>query len=385
MSPDEIASMISLQAVKLFPAGEALVTGSRIIERDARGSSLVNVVLAQDEIVKGLLNTMTEAGASIEDVFLDVYGFEGYLTQHIATKEVLFLIHIEDGFCQAAVLKGGRICVSRGFSVMRQSAGWQEKLITQLIETQSIYVKQDNGASIKSVCLAVPDQRERQEYLAFFRDHLPQKIDLLTLPGVNAVNVRTAIAGYPDSIMGLVGFILRRPESSLSLIPMNVRKKRAETRVARHGARIIVTAILAALLFSAAGVRFISQKKAYLSRLEKELAEVRRQSASIEKRADKIAAVRESSREKGNVLDFLTAVHQVAPGGMIIEELQYDMGAAEHYSVFGYSNDRDSVFAFATKLGEFAIFSSPAEVKYADRVDSPEGEIIKFKIVFARK
>jgi hypothetical protein len=385
LRPDEISSMVNLQAVKLFPAGQSLVTGTRIIDKEARGSSMVNAVLAQDETVKSILNTLTDAGAVVENVYLDIYGYEALISQPSGNKGLLFLINIENDFCQAAVLKDTKVCVSRGFFVSRSVAGWQEKLVAQVIETQSQYLKQEGSSPIKTVCLAVPDPAQRQEYLAFFREHLPQEVAALSLENASSISCRINMPGFPERIMGLLGFMLRLPDPSLSLLPMHVQKRRAESRVARHGVRVILTAVLAALLFSAAGARLISQKKAYLARLEKEMSALKKESASVESMALKMKVVREISKEKGNVLDFLTAVHQVAPGGMMLEELSYDAAAAEQYSVYGYSTERDSVFAFATKLGEYAVFASQAEVKYADRVDSPDGELIKFKIAFARK
>jgi Tfp pilus assembly protein PilN len=383
--PDEISSMVGLQAVKLFPAGESLITASRIVQSESRGSALVNAVLVQSEVVTSYVNLLSEAGASVDDVFLDVYGFESFLPKPLDIKEVSLLINIENDFCQAAMMKGGSICVSRGFFVDRTSAQWQEKLLAQVLETESMYFKIEGAAALRRVIMAVPDPAERSEYRGFFREQLPQEVHDVSLDGVQSVSCQTDIPGFPDRLTGSLGFILRQPDASMSLMPLPVRQRRRQALGIRRSVRVLVCAMLAVILFAAAGIRYLSRKAAFLQSIKQEISALQQDVGRVEHMADQLQAVRDLSDEKKVMLDFVTAVHQVAPSGLMVEEIQYDDQGAEPFSLSGYSYEREAVFSFATQLSEFEMFGTQAQVKYADRVDTPDRELIKYKIAFMRE
>ena len=151
----EIGRIINLQYRKSLPySADEFISAWRVVEKDSAGYASVNLILIQKQTVELYLSIIRECGREPDEVYLDVYGYEELLVLHEeARSQEALLIAVDDGGCEVAVVNKGRVALSRSFGIATDDPRWQEKFVSQVMDTQSLYVRQENTGAIKGVYL----------------------------------------------------------------------------------------------------------------------------------------------------------------------------------------------------------------------------------------
>lgn len=382
--PAEIADIVRLHIKKVLPyANEEIVVGWRVVETDHEGFSYVNIAFVQPDAIAEYLRILGGLGLEPAKVFLDVYGYEPVLKKQIGPdSQEIMIIALGDESCELAIIAQGAVCLSRSFALTLNEEGWQDSFIRQLMDTQALYVRQESSHPIKRL-IFISQAAHAQKYRELVHDRIPLLIEPSQPLDDLAVTTARDIPGFPDSIMPVIGFILKMPDDSLNLVSREVRRRQNELFQARQSARLVIASVLFAFLAAAVLFRYTANKSAYAKWLDDQLKALQNQSRMVQMMASRLEVLRRINEAKTQPLDFFVALHQAVPAGLTVEELQYNVNNPnERFSLEGRSDQRELVFSYASRLNEFQLFAARAQVKYADSQDTPDGEVIKFRIIF---
>lgn len=381
----EIEEMIYLQAAKDLPyTPEELVVGYQIIERDKEGFSSINVVFALRDIINGLLGIFKDEHVEIEAAFLSTYGIAG-LFNTLMPKELgeVFVVGVESDSLEITVLNKGKVFLSRCVNISKQEPAWREEVFKQIMDTQSLYLRQGSFGPLKKVFL-MGDLPTIDDCKVILDEKMLIPVETLKVPdSLFGITAPEAVKHIPVS---LLGFLLRRPEESLNLLPKDLKEIRDSLKEDRLRYRLFFIGIATVFIMVFAFSRYIENKKAYLKVLDKELQKIQIQSRELEIMVKELEIFKNKRKVGFEILDYFAAIHKVIPPGMLITSVAYDSKEKEALLLRGYSEKLDAVFNYASSLRELDVFKTgEIKVKQASNKVAKEREVVNFEIVFLRK
>ncbi len=382
----EIEEMVYLQAAKDLPyTPEELVVGYQIVERDKEGFSSINMVFARRDIISGLLDIFKEEHVEIEAVFLSTYGIAG-LFNTLMPKELgeVIVVSVEPDGLEIIVLNRGKIFLSRFVNISKQEPAWREEMFKQIMDTQSLYLRQGSFGPLRKVFL-MGDSQTIDDCKVILDEKSLIPVETLkptdSLFGITAP--QEAVKQIPVS---LLGFILRSPAESLNLLPEDLKEIRYSLKQERLRYRLFLLGIATVFILVFAFSRYTENKKTYMRYLDKELQKMQSQSGELEIMDKELEIFKNKRRVGFEILDYFVAIHKVIPPAMLITAVTYDSEEKEAFLLRGYSEKLDTVFTYASSLRELDVFKAgEIKVKQASNKVTKEGEVVNFEIVFLRK
>jgi hypothetical protein len=381
----EIEEMIYLQAAKDLPyTPEELVIGYEIVERDKEGFSCVNMVFIRRDIINELLGIFKEEQVEIEAVYLSTYGIVGLFNTAMPkeTGEVLLVCVEADGL-EITVLNKGKVFLSRFVNLSKQESGWQEEVFKQLMDTQSLYLRQGSFGPLKKVFLlgdaqTVADCKALLDEKMLIPVETPKLADSLF-----GIIRQEEVKQIP---LSLTGFILRRPQDSLNLLPRDLKEARYSLKEDKIISRLFLIGIASVFMMFFAFFIYTGNKKTYLKFLDQELQKIQSQAKELEVMIKELEIFRNKRKVGFEILDYFAAIHKAIPAGMLITSLNYDAKEKEAFLIRGYSQKLDAVFNYASSLRTLDVFKAgEIKVKQASNKVTKEGEVVNFEIVFLKK
>ncbi|MDD5348020.1 MAG: hypothetical protein PHT59_05340 [Candidatus Omnitrophica bacterium] len=381
----EIEEMIYLQAAKDLPlTREGLTFGHQVVARDADGFSEITMIFARRAGINRIVNAFVHNQLEVSAVYLCTYGIVGFYNAVMtAQAPETIVVGLEPSGMEVAVVRNGKVYLSRSANVQQKEPDWADAVFKQLMETQSLYLRQGPFGPIRKVLLT-GDARLIREC----KPHLDQKmvipVEVMESKGLPAgVIARSAAADIPIS---LLGFMLQQPPETTSLLPKEARTTRLERQQRTRSKRTAWLAALAsAMLVTALAVQVFA-RHSYLGYLDRELAAVKQKAQGLESKVKALRAFRNKQGTGLQVLEFLVAVHEAIPAGVAVNQLRFEAGQEELFVLRGYSEKLDTVFAYASALRSAKVFrEGEIKVKQATSQSSRDGEVINLEIAFLHK
>jgi len=381
----EIEEMIYLQAAKDLPYTlEELVFGYQVVECDKEGFSSVNMVFALRDVISGLLDIFKDKHVEIEAVFLSAYGIVGFFNT-VMPRELgeVIVASLESDGLEIAVLNKGKIFLSRFINISKQEPDWREEVFKQIMNTQSLYLRQGSFGPLRKVFL-MGDAQTVDDCKVVLDDKMLIPVEILKLPdNLLGITAQEAVKHIP---LSLLGFLLRRPAESLNLLPKDLKEIRDSLKQDRLRYRLFFIGIATVFIMVFAFSRYTENRKAYLKVLDKELQKMQSQAEKLEVMINELGIFKNKRKVGFEILDYFVAIHKVIPPGMLITSVNYDSKEKEALLLRGYSGKLDAVFNYASSLRELDVFKTgEIKVKQASSKVTKEGEVVNFEIVFLRK
>jgi hypothetical protein len=342
------------------------------------------MVFIRRDIINELLGIFKEEHIEIEAVYLSTYGIVGLFNTAMPkeTGEVLLACVEADGL-EITVLNRGKVFLSRFVNLARQEAGWQEEVFRQLMDTQSLYLRQGSFGPLKKVFLlgdaqTIADCKATLDEKMLIPVETPKLADSLF-----GITRQEEVKPIP---LSLTGFILRRPQDSLNLLPRDLKEARYGLKENKIRFRLLLIGIASVFIMFFTFFIYTENKKVYLKFLDQELQKIQSQAKESEVMIKELEIFRNKRKVDFEILDYFAAIHKAIPPGMLITSLNYDSKEKEAFLIRGYSQKLDTVFAYASGLRELDVFKAgEIKVKQASNKTTKEAEVVNFEIVFLRK
>jgi len=384
----EIEEMIYLQAGNILPyPPDEIAFGYQVVDTDKEGFSSVNVALTHKDTVIRILNLFKDAGIEVESVFLSTYGLAGFFKALMPdeVREVV-VVNLDFPGIEMAVLNKGKIYLSRFVFIDRDEPNWRENFFKQIMDTQSLYLRQGSLGPVKKVFLCGPsvDALECQKFL---EEKMLVPVEILKSQGDDlSISQKAGIDDFPGNLTGLIGIILKSPQDSLNLLPREFKEAQGNIKLNKQRRKLSIMAIITFVAITLAIFKHTDNKRIYLSRLDKEVFKLQAETKELEVMSAKLEMLKEKNKDRNQILDFFAGIHKAIPLGVFLTAVKYDSEREERFSLQGYSANMDAVFAYAANLKELNIFDGPQiKVKYATNKKTPEAEVVQFEIVCLRK
>lgn len=384
----EIEQMIYFQKSKILPyAPQEIITGYQIVDKDKEGSSFVNVVLVHQDTVRYLLDILKELNIEVDSLVLHTYGVAEFFRKYMpGEQEEIILIHLDFPNLEIAVLDKGCLCFSRFVKISQQDPNWQDEMFKKIMETQTLYLRQSSAGPIKKMYL-VGRKTDVLESKRILQDKMLVPVEIIENPR-EAIDINTQVTteDFIGAISGLLGFIFRRPPESLNLLPVDLKERKKKAAQVKDRLKLAVISVCVLIIGLLGFFKYIDNKKIYLSSLETQLQEVKKEASQLETMEKKLNILKARYYERLRILDFFVGLHEVIPAGVFIREMDYNAQIQEEFSIKGTASRHELVFRFASDLKELVMFSdNEIKVKYATSKVTREGEIINFEILFLRR
>ncbi|MCX5707996.1 MAG: hypothetical protein NTY14_03325 [Candidatus Omnitrophica bacterium] len=383
--PGEIKEMIHLQAAKDLPfTPEELVFGYQVIETDKEGFSSINMIFSRKEMINFLVEIFRKVKVEVEAVYLATYGLiEAFNSVRADVQQEVMVVNFKDAGFEAAVLKKGKVYLSRFATISRLEVDWKEKVFKQIMDTNSLYLRQGPFGPIKKVFLMGPLEL-LQECKLILDDKMLVPVEVVVTPD-NFPNIidESAVGKIPP---GLLGFILKQPVDSLSLLPKEYREIFDKSQESRRRFSLLSKAIAAVIFLFLGFLFYTGNKKSYLDYLDKQIRDLGARTGKLEVKVKELSVFRSKRKAGLELIEFFAAIHKAIPSGMLISGIRYNSEETEALVLKGYSEKLETVFIYASALRDQETFlSGEIKVKQASSRPVKDGEVVNFEISFLRK
>ncbi len=380
----EIEDMIQLQASKILPfPAEEIIIGYQVTQVDKNGFSGINLVLSHKTAVEDIVSLLQEFSIEAGAVYADVYGLQQLIRMSgVAVGIQALAVMLEPSHVTMSVLQNQRIALSRFVNLSQHQPDWKQQLAKNITETQSFYLRQADVGPIKKIILV-----GAKNLIAQCKQELDQAmavpVEVLSVPIEEKINPKVHIDDFPDSLMGILGFVLNRPPESLSLLPKILKQKRNRIKQAKNKLKILLLILGSLFFLTVSSFLHIGNKERYCQGLGKRIEGIKMRAGKLEVMAKKLLNLKFMRQERKGLLDFFYAIHKAKPDGIILGEIRFNSEQKTKFVLKGSARQRNSVFEYASNLKDLGMFNQEEiEVKHATSKENRNRDWIDFEIVF---
>lgn len=381
----EIENISSLQAPRYlpYPANE-LITGCQVISQNKNGYSQVNLVIVYKEVVNRYLNCFKILNIKNFSIILSSYGlgnFYNYLNPQ-ETKRVM-LVDIDLQQAEAAVIVHKKLIFSRYFKINRQLEGWEKLFGEEIQKTSDAYAREFPQEPVEKIAL-MGAEINFKESEKIIREQMELPIEVLyqelnkgkfdiPIPSLSKV------VNSDYSFASLFGLALTQADTSLELLPEELKGKIRQAAHHRQYLRIFFLAVTVILLWFLAMAKNLDNKAKYLDRLKEEVGKIAQQARPLEEIDRRYKILESQGVKRAGCLDFLYELSQLMPAQVSLTNLNYEDD--KELVVRGQSSELNPVFSLVSELEKSAVFKNfSVKVRYATKKKTATGEVVNFEI-----
>jgi len=389
--PTEIEDMISFETTKQIPyAQDEIISDYSILGTDSEGYTEVMLVVAHKNEASKIGDILKSAGIHSYNIRLSSEGIASWLRSSLPIEEInqknICLIDIDNINTEIAIVSKGILTFSRVASIGAEnilepeSARWMQRLIGEIRNSVSLYVKErGQAASAISEFLVTGSNSCIEEFAAMLKAQLEEECEALSVLSRLAVgDDALGDEGITDNASICVACGSLFIEDGINLIEKEARKKQ------RHLVKfkqLISIAIFAGVI---AGISFalvflqMHQKNKQLMQLKAMLKGVEPAAKAIEDKVKKIDILKAQLSEGASSLDVLYNLYKLIPSSISLLDFNYDnMTRAVRFR--GKSQRMSDVFKLVTILEGSERFSK-VETRSVVKRRTRQGEVVDFQI-----
>jgi hypothetical protein len=348
----EVERIVLLQAGTFLPyAAEDIVAGYLSVAAGDDGYTQVYLTLAHRSVIEGYLKALETLSVDVVSVYLNSAGLAGMCVAagHGVENEVIAVM-VDGQSADFVVVRNGLPALSRWVRLAGDSV---VDLARHIRDTQELYLKQSQAGPITSVVLFAEQG---------FGESGGSLEDRIVLP-VHRLNVTV-----PTDIDNTLGFepspalvpamltIGRFPPQSANMLPRNRKEHERRRQWTLRTVRIGVMVFAAVLCFLGGRAVEVGKKTALLGQLNEVMADIGAESSRLNTMQRRMELLKQKQEEKYLILDFLYVLHNSAPEGLAVTDIEYESGTPHQFTVKGIAAASDTVFEYVSAMREFELF-----------------------------
>ncbi len=383
VNPTEIDSMVNLQAVKQLPfAPDKIVSGYRILGRDAKGYSDIMLALAHADEIARLCGPFNKAGVSIERLSLSSETISLLYLKRLKDQAHMAnacLVDIGRSVVDVQLIKSGIIVFSRCISFATEK-DMSSKIAGEVKKTLFTYSRTFPGAKVNKLILTGKRSVLKNEAQSL-RKELGLQTSYIDVLGECPKGIRPRLPADNDieneTFTSVIASGQALPNLQVNLLPLNIRHKKI-AKILRES--MIMSAVLAFCIV--VGVGGIATKS-YLGKLN-QMASINRQLTESKPKVEKLTrlkavteVVKAQLQTSGSSIDILRELYAKMPSQISLTI--FDFEDKRTCLLRGMSKTLSDVYNFISILDDSEYFEKVI-VRYATKRLVGNEEITDFEI-----
>lgn len=375
-SPDEIESIVALQAPRYLPyPSEELITGYQIASLEKNGYSNINLIITHRDTVERLVRIFKDFKPCAIEMALSSYGLVNFFNKLSSQDNSLTMVaNIDESQTEISVALAGKLIFSRSFRLDYKNTESAKLFMEEINKTREACTRETGErlpAGITLVGVKEYSQKLAQELGGI--QVMPSRI--LEYPGADFARHSFAV---------VIGLGIKDVEPALNLLPKQL--KESAKKIARKNEFIKTTAYAAGIiiLLSLAVAKNIYNKAMYLSKLKSEIAKISPEAKPLEAKEKSMLYIEQRSRKKSSGLDVLYATYKSIPQAATLVSFTYEED--KQVVMRGQSPELKYIFEMVSRLEKSVVFRNYSiKVRYASKKKVQAGEILDFEIICQKK
>ncbi|MDD5424785.1 MAG: pilus assembly protein PilM, partial [Candidatus Omnitrophica bacterium] len=239
--PKEINDMVSLQVTKQTPySKDEIYSSHKVVSSDREGYTKVMLVIARRSLVSERVDTLLNAGLTVEKVGVSTEGVFNWLCVAYPNELVsdvqrsVVVLDVDSNYSDFMVVRKEGPVFTRSILVganqlMEELEKWQDKFVEEVRHSIDLYQGEQRGAKVVKVMLSGAGKNVRD-----LSGTLGAKLGVMVENAVPVKNMRikdsTNVLQDPNlnfvSVSALFGIAVRHKELDLDMTPHDLRIQR---------------------------------------------------------------------------------------------------------------------------------------------------------------
>ncbi|MFH0877357.1 MAG: PilN domain-containing protein [Candidatus Omnitrophota bacterium] len=388
--PAEIDDMIKLHVGRQVPyAKEEIVSGYRVIGRDAMGYSKVMLAIVHRESIRRIFRILEKVGLYTDAVELSSDGILSWLGK--ATKgfdvkpaEAFIILDVDAAFTDFIVSTTENILFSRVITLGRDQLNEESRWAKFIGEMkQAIVISQSEEVLQKPVRIFLGGAVEHLQGLST-RLELEFNLPATVVAPLANAPVAKDLVKFPANIlesvsMGAllgVGLDAGRKRINFTLPEAQIRKTLQE----RSRDIMFFGSIAMYLMLAACGVYLekLRNKEATLGILRDRYQKSATQAEGLSEKVERIRKIKSKRDTKSAAINYLFEISKLLPPRVVVVSLSFQQD--DRVNVKGRTNSLDDVVKLRTTL-EASPYFKDVQTNYARQKKVKDKEFIEFELI----
>ncbi len=344
----DIHRMVRLEVEEFVPySADELEVDEAILQQLPDGSSKVLVAIAHRDVVNRPVELLRKAGIEPNRVGVSCFELFNAFTfgTTLLTTGSVALVNVSDFGTDILVSEDGRVAFTRGVAHLRAPAATPEEIASELRSSLEAYFRETGGATVDRVLISgveMPLDAVAGRLASILG------LDVRTADFASqAADLQQAGARYAVEI-GLALSTLQRPALDVNLVPRSIVVMREIEKKRKAGLVVAALSCLVLLLAYLIVNDKLADKRDYIRFLDAEIAQMEQPAQLVREKKARVDAITAQLSRANSALEVFGKLHEVAPEGLVIEEVRFVRGT--EVSVTGQCYDRPIAFAYAERL-----------------------------------
>ena len=376
----EINSMAEIEAMKQIPYRiQDLITGKRIIEKQADGYSAVLSAAVEASQLKPFLDILDQAGIKPEKITLSseaLFAWYSALPDSLKTsrEKTIALISLDPDYIDIVILENQKIRFTRGF-VYNSS---QDKLSPAIDEIKkSLLTYQRQASRQLNQAMLTGAQNLVDTVFKALQPELEVKLQLVSQnAGLEAIQ-----EPKPDfklvSFAGLAGLVLKGQEAEINLLPQEMAKSFGQKALRRDLSKVLFLLFLTTAALVLILAKQVWDKSTYLKLLNAKLELIEPQVIKAKAMRENIKVIRSQIEQKPLAIEALSEVYKAAPQQIKLNLFDYKSGG--FLSLKGTADSLNQVIYFVANLDQSPYFEN-VRIKYTAQRKTGSNQAVDFEL-----
>ena len=379
----ELHQMVQLEVEELVPySADELEVDEAMLRQLHDGSSTVLVAIAHRDVVEKPIAVLAEAG--IRPARIDVSCFALYnafmSSARSAFEQAVALLDVSDlGTDIVVVSDGGRLAFTRGVAHLRAPSATADEVAAELRNSLDAYSRETGGATVERVLLS--GSLERLTELA----RTLTEVVGVSVEEAHYVTETTEVegAGARYAIQtGLALSVVQKSALDINLIPRRIQKKKEHEEKRKVQLVTLTLAVLVLLVGYLVVNSKLADKRNYVRFLADQIETTEQPARLVKERKLRVDAIRSQLSRKNSALEVLAEIHELAPQGLVLEEITFIRD--KDIEISGMCYDRRLAFEYAGRLRNSGVEAlAKAEVGDTRNETVENTPVIRFDIIRA--
>lgn len=387
ITPEEIESIVSLQASKYlpYPVSE-LITAYQVFSTDNEGYSYINLIIVHKDIIEKYTRVFKTAKTTGWTIVLSSYGlcnFYNFINPN-ETRPVL-LIDIDSTQIELTISRQKKLLFSRSFKFNKSQVNWQELFIDEVKKTQGTYLK-ETSAELPYKIVLFGVQQTCEKLTGILNKELGLPVEVLSFDKKIRFlkNLENLLVTSNNSFINLIGLGIDQIDNSLNLLPRNIKEDSKKSLAKKEVLRLVLFILGTIFIFSMAVVKHLDNKARYLERLKIELNTMNAEAKPLEELVNRYRFMEKQLKKKPTALDMLCELHKSIPLSLSLINFNYEEN--NQIVLRGQTQDLSSVLKFINNIETSPVFKNfNTKLRYVTQKKIRQAEFIDFEIVSTKK
>ncbi len=387
--PAEIKDILNLQAGRHTPfSREEIIVDYIVIGTFKHSYTKLLLLIAGRDTIKRQFEILNKAGIKLEKVALLSEALASFVpkTLRLNTEGApAGILYIDENFSNFTVSMRNRPIFVRNIPIGAQQmidggSEYQLKYAEEIKRSLESYQSEDIEKNPHTL-IVTGAVFELKELEAILNNNMPTPFRITSLYQNIAISdeaARTADTAKRFSFLDVIAPLFAWESLKVDFVPEEIKLRRTVEKRARELIKSGILILAAFVLVFSILVSKIYFKGFYLEKLKKEYESQHKEAKTLESAFTKVSIARDHLVNRGYSLETLSALHELIPHDILLNDVQFDM--KDKFSIKGTAESMSTVFSFVDSLEKSEYFKD-VKTRYTTKRKEDSRDVTDFEIV----